>query len=155
MALLLDKINSNLKEFLKAGKSFEAGVLRLVISAIKNKEIEKKGKGLDASLSDEEIIEVLSKEAKKRKEAIDVYSKGGRPELAQKENDELMLIKNYLPEELSREEIEKVVEAAIKNTGATGQKEFGKVMGEAMKELKGKADTSTVSGVIKSKLGLE
>lgn len=155
MALLLDKINSNLKEFLKAGKSFEAGVLRLVISAVKNKEIEKRGKGLEAGLSDEEIIEVLSKEAKKRKEAMDVYTKGGRPELAQKEADELVLIKNYLPEELNREEIEKVVEVAIKNIGATGQKEFGKVMGEAMKELKGKADTSTVSEIIKNKLGLE
>lgn len=155
MALLLNRIHSDLKEFLKAGKSFEAGILRLIISAVKNKEIEKKGKGLDADLSDEEMVEVLSKEAKKRKEAIDVYIKGGRPELAQKESDELAVIKNYLPKELNRGEIEKIVEAAIKNTSATGQKEFGKVMGEAMKELKGKADTSTVSGIIKNKLGVE
>ncbi len=144
-------ITENLKQAMKAGREFEVGIFRMVLASIHNREIEKKSKNKDAEpgLSDEEIIEVLSKEAKKRKEAIEAYKKGGRNDLAEKEAKELEIIKKYLPEEMPVEEIEKVVKAAIEKTGAKEIKDFGKVMGEAMKELKSKADASTVSEVIK------
>ncbi len=150
--MLQQKINDDLKEFLKAGKSFEVGVLRLIISVFKNKEIEKRGKGQGSTLIEEEIIEILMKEAKKRKEAMEIYKKGGRENLAEKEAKELEMIKAYLPQEASKEEIEKIVDKAIAIIGTSDQKSFGKIMSEAMKDLKGKADASMVSEIIKSKL---
>lgn len=150
--MIQQKIKEDLINFLKAGKSFEAGVLRLIFSVFKNKEIEKKGKGQEIILTDEEIVDLLMKEAKKRKEAADVYKKGNREDLAEKEMQELEVIKKYLPEELNAEEIEKIVDKAIAATSAASVKDIGKVMAEAMKELKGRADASTVGAMIKQKL---
>ncbi|MFH1346630.1 MAG: GatB/YqeY domain-containing protein [Spirochaetota bacterium] len=147
--MLNQKISEDLKEAMKAGKEFETGVLRMLLSSLHNKEIEKKGKGGDSALSDEEIIEVLSKEAKKRKEAAELFNNAGRQELGEKELKELELVKKYLPEQVGAEEIEKIVKAAIEKTGAKTVKEFGKVMAEAMKDLKGKADASAVSEAAK------
>lgn len=148
-----EKISADLKEAMKAGQSFEAGVFRMVISAFHNKEIEKKGKGGEAELSEEEVIEILGKEAKKRKESVAAYEKGGRNDLAEKEKKELEIIGKYLPEQLGREEIEKAVLAAIEKTGAKDIKDFGMAMREAMAELKGKVDASIVSEILKGKLG--
>ena len=149
---LHQKISDNLKEAMKAGQEFEVGVFRFLLSALHNKEIEKKGKGLEPVLSDSEVIEVLIKEAKKRKESIEAYTKGARSDLAEKETKELEIIKKYLPEQLGEEEIEKIVKAAIEKTGAKEIKDFGKVMAEAMKELRGKADASLVSEITKKNL---
>ena len=148
-----EKITSNLREAMKAGQSFEAGVFRMLLSSFHNKEIEKKGKGEPIEISDEEAVELLTREAKKRKESIQAYEKGDRQELAEKEKRELAIIKKYLPEELGREEIEKVVLAVIEKTGVKDIKDFGKAMGEAMKELKGRADASIVGEILKEKLG--
>jgi len=137
---------------MKAGQEFEVSVFRFLLASLHNKEIEKKGKGLESTLSDDEAIEVLSREAKKRKEAIEAYEKGNRTDLAQKETKELEIIEKYLPEQLSEEEIEKIITAAIKKTGAVTVKDFGKVMGEAMKELKGKADASLVSKIVRKRI---
>ncbi|MBN2197993.1 GatB/YqeY domain-containing protein [Candidatus Wolfebacteria bacterium] len=152
--MLNQKITENLKKAMKAGREFEVGVLRMVLASVHNKEIEKKAKSKDTeeTLSNEEIIEVLLKEAKKRKEAIEIYKKGNREELAEKEAKELEIIKNYLPEEAPIEEIEKIVKSAIEKTGAKTEKEFGLVMKETMKELKDKADASVVSEIIKREL---
>lgn len=150
--MLHQKIISDLKNAMRSGDSFQVGVLRMVLSAFHNKEIEKKGKKLEQTLSEEEIIEILSREAKKRKEAADIFIKGKRNDLAEKEAKELKIIKKYLPEQLNEEEIEKIVKATIEKIGAKDIKNFGKVMAEAMKELKGKADASLVSGIIKNNL---
>jgi len=150
--MLHQQLTDDLKIAMKAANEFELGVLRMLLSSLHNKEIEKKGKGLEAVLSDEEAIEVLTREAKKRKEAAELFSKGNRNDLAEKETKELEFIKRYLPEQMSQEEIEKIVKAALEKTGAKEVKDFGKVMAEAMKELKGKADASCVSEIIKSKL---
>jgi len=150
--MLYQKITEDLKTAMKAGKEFEAGVLRFLLSSLHNKEIEKKGKGLEPTLSDEEVIEVLSREAKKRKEAIEIYIKGGRNDLVEKETKELEIIKQYLPEQLSEEEIEKIVVATIEKIGAKDIKDLGRVMGEVMKELKGKADAKLVSEIVKKRI---
>jgi len=164
--MLRQKITDDLKSAMKAGKEFEVGVLRFLLSALHNKEIEKKSRGLEPNLSDEEMIEILSREAKKRKEAIEIYTKGGRNDLVEKETKELEIIKQYLPEQLSEEEIEKIVLATIEKIGAKDIKDpegkpsvsygasLGRVMGEVMKELKGKADASLVSKIIKKHLSL-
>ena len=149
---LHQQITDDLKIAMKAANEFEVGTLRMLSAALHNKEIEKKGKGLEAVLSDEEVIEVLTREAKKRKEAAELYVKGNRNDLAEKETKELEFIKKYLPEQMSQEEIEKIVKAALEKTGAREVKEFGKVMAEAMKDLKGKADASVVSEIVKKLL---
>ncbi|MEK7634570.1 MAG: GatB/YqeY domain-containing protein [Patescibacteria group bacterium] len=146
------KISNDLKEALKSGDSFRVGVLRMIAAAFKNKEIEKKGKGENSELIETEVIDIISKEAKKRKDAVDAYASGGRSELAQQELKELDIIKKYLPAQLSAAEIEKIVDKAIEIIGVQSQKDFGKVIGEAMKELKGKADASEVSAIVKKKL---
>ncbi|OGM89800.1 hypothetical protein A3J77_01290, partial [Candidatus Wolfebacteria bacterium RBG_13_41_7] len=142
--MLNQKISEDLKEAMKAGKEFETGVLRMLLSSLHNKEIEKRGKSEDSALSDEEIVEVLSKEAKKRKEAAEIFNNAGRQNLAEKELRELELVKKYLPEQVGAEEIERVVKAVIERIvkdpegkQASYGARFGKVMAEAMKDLKG------------------
>lgn len=153
--MIQQAINNDLKEFLKAGKSFEAGVLRLMMAAFKNKEIVKRGIAQDEKLSDEEIIDLLMKEVKKRREAAEIYKKGGREDLAEKENKETEVIKKYLPAEFPREEIEKIISEAIAAVGAKNHKDIGKTMAEASKKLKGRADMVLVSEIIKRKLNNE
>lgn len=147
------KLEDDLKFSLKSGQSFVVGVIRLVLAALRNREIEKRGKGGGAELFEEEILEVLMREVKKRKEAADIYLKAGRLDLAEKESKELEIIKIYLPEQADPELIEKTVLEAIKKIGAKEVKDFGKVMGEAMKLLKGKADAGAISDIIKKRLG--
>lgn len=123
--------------------------IRLLKSVLHNREIEKKGKGDKTILSEEETLEVVMKEAKKRKEAAELYIKGGRAELAKREQDELKILEAYLPPQVSEEETRAVVVRAIQVTGAKTAKEFGFVMKEVMKELKGKADSSLITKIIK------
>lgn len=149
---LYQKIADDLKNAMKSGDDFQVGVLRLLLSSFRNKEIEKKSKGLEPDLSEEEIVEVLSKEAKKRREAVELYGKAEREDLASKERKELEIIQKYLPAQLSEEEIGKSVRLAIERTGAKDIKDFGRAMAEAMKELKGRADAKTVSEIVKRNL---
>ena len=149
---LSETIKTDLKTSLKEKREFETGVLRLLASVFQNKEIEKKGKGLEPRLSDEEIIEILTREAKKRKEAAEIYKQGNRDDLAKKEIEESEIIKKYIPEQLGEEEITKIIEGIIQKSGVVNQNDFGRVMGEAMKELKGKADAKLVSEIVKKKL---
>ncbi len=137
---------------MKAGNSEKAGVLRMLVAAVKNKEIEKRGKGGEPILTNDEIVDVLSREAKKRRESIEVYKQGGREELAQKESAELAIIQQYLPEQLSEQEIEKIIDEAIAKTGANSIGDLGKVMGEVTKQIRGKADGKLVSEIVKRKL---
>lgn len=145
---LHQKISDDLKNALKNGDQIKVSTLRLVLSSFHNKEIEKKGKGQESKLTDEEIISVLSSEAKKRKESAEVYVAGNRPELADKEKQELEFIRIYLPQQLGEDEIRKIVEAKIKELGVVDKKDFGKTMGVLMKDLKGKADASLVGQIL-------
>lgn len=148
------QIIEDIKTAMKSGNGFELGVLRMIIAAINNKEIEKRGKGGESVLIDEEVMDVVVKEAKKRKESIDVYKQGNREDLAQKELEELEIIQTYLPKQLSEQELEKIIDEAIKTTGASTVKDLGKVMGLVSKETKGKADSRMISEIVKKKLGI-
>lgn len=149
--MLQQQINEDLKTALKAGKNFEVGVLRFLTSVIHNKEIEKYREKKTYELTDEEVLNILLTEAKKRKESILMFEKGGRQDLIDKEKSELSIIEKYLPKQLNKEEVEKIIDGILKRTQA---KDFGSAMKEAMKELKGKADASLISALIKEKLGL-
>ncbi len=152
--MIKQKITEDMKAAMKSGNEFDLSVLRMLIAALNNKGIEKRGKGLDAELADDEIIDVLSKESKKRKESAEIFKQAGRDELAQKELAEVEVIKKYLPEQLSDAEIEKIIDAAIKETGAATIKDLGKVMAIISKETKGKADSGMISQIVKKKLGI-
>ena len=152
---LKEKIHIDLIEALKSKEELKTSVLRLLSSAILNKEKEKRyksGKAEDISLIDEEIIDVISSEIKKRKEAADLYEKGGRAELAQKEKKEIEFLKAYLPEQLPENEVKRLVKEAIEKTGAKEPKDMGKVMAELMPKVKGKADNSLISRIVKESL---
>jgi len=126
--------------------------LRLLRAALHNREIEKRSKGESEGLTDEDVLGVVTREIKKRREAIEMFSKGGRDDSAAKEKAELGVLEVYLPPQMDEGEVKEVIRKVVAATGATSAKDFGKVMGEAMKVLKGKADASVVSRLMKEAL---
>jgi len=148
--MLKEKLFDDLKLAMKSADQETVGVLRILLTAIKNKEIEKKTKnGGDGQLTDEEVIQVLMSDAKKHKESIEIFIKGDRKDLADKEEKELAIIQKYLPKQLSEAEIEQIIDKVLREISA---KDFGSVMKEVMRELKGKADGKIVSSIIQRKL---
>ncbi|NOY77111.1 MAG: GatB/YqeY domain-containing protein [Calditrichaeota bacterium] len=144
---LMDKISQDLKSAMKSGDKNRVDVLRMIKAQIKNVEIDK-----GRELTEEEELQVLQSAAKKRKEAVELYEKGNRPELAAKEKEELAIIQTYLPKQLSREEVEAVISGVIDEIGASSMKDMGRVMKEAMARLKGKTDGKLVQEIVRSKL---
>jgi hypothetical protein len=147
---LKQQILSDLKSALKSGDKFKRDVLRFLDSALKNAEIEKRKK--EEGLTDEEIIEIIARSLKQRRDSIEQYQKGNRLDLAEKEKKELAILSQYMPEQLSPEEIEKAVKKAIIDLQVAGISDRGKVMGKVMGELKGKADGNVVRKVVEKLL---
>lgn len=153
--MLKQTIQNDTTEAMKSGDSFVVGTLRMLLAAATTKEKEKKFKEKlegDAVLTDDEIISVISSEIKKRKDAIALYEKGNRLELAEKEQKEIEILKKYLPEQLSEEELRKIILESIVNVGAKEIKDIGKIMKDLMPKVKGKADSGEVSKIIKELL---
>ncbi|TVR35431.1 MAG: GatB/YqeY domain-containing protein [Balneolaceae bacterium] len=146
-----DSILNDLKEAMKAREADRLRVLRSLKSKILEKEISERSGG-EGSITDEQVVEVLMKAAKQRKESIDQFEKGERQDLADKEKEELTIIETYLPKMMSEEEIRAEVKKEIESSGASGMADMGKVMGVIMNNLKGKADGSVVSRVVKEEL---
>lgn len=149
MAKLLDQITEELKKAQKEQDKEKLATLRMLVSAIKNEEIAKKKRG---KLSDEEIQEVITREVKKHKDSIESYKAGGRSDLVKKEEAELEILKQYLPKQLSFEEVGHIIDEVIKSSGAMTPADFGKVMGQVMRKVKGKAEGGIVSKMVKEKL---
>ncbi len=147
----IEQINDDFKQAMKSGDKVKLETLRSLRAALKDREIALRGEGKE--LSDEEILATLTSAAKKRRESIDEYTKAGRPERADEESNELKIIQEYLPAQLSTEEIESKVRAAIEQTGASSMKDMGKVMSSVMPELKGRADGKEVQNIVKKLLG--
>ena len=148
---LKEKIDADLKESLKSGKKTRLNAIRSIRAALLEKEVSIRVGG-SASLSEEQETEVLVSLAKKRRDAIEQFTAGNRPDLAETEQSELFVIEEYLPEPVSDDEITATVQAIIARTGASSMKDMGRVMGEAMKALKGKADGGKVQQIVKSLL---
>lgn len=148
--MLIERINRDYIEAKKNRDILKESVLNLLKSNIKYKEIEAKSKG--KTLEDSDIVDLIKQEIKKRKESIELYKQGQRQELVEKESLELKILQEYLPEQLSEDEIKAFIEKIIGNIGAVGMKDFGKVMKEAMKDLKGKADGEIIRRVVESLL---
>lgn len=147
---LKEQIISELKESLKSGDSLKRDTLRFLSSAIKNVEIEKKKK--EKGLDDLETLEVVRRAIKQRKDSIEQYEKGGRSDLAEKEKKELEILSVYLPAQMNEEKIREEIKKVISETGADSQKDFGKVMGMAMKKLNGQAEGDLVKKIVQEEL---
>jgi uncharacterized protein YqeY len=148
---LKDTISQDLKNAMKSGEKLRLETLRTLRAALMEKEIEKRGSGNPMSPDDE--LGVLTTAAKKRKESIELFQNGGRPELADQERKELAIIQEYLPKQMSGEELDKAVRGIIAQSSATGPGDFGKVMPLVMKQLKGKADGRVIQETVKKLLG--
>jgi len=140
---MLNKINEDLKTALKQGDNIAKSVLRYLKSEIHNREI-----SIGSSLTNEQIIDVLNKQAKQRRESIEAYTNGNRSDLVEIEEKELSIIMNYLPDQLSKTDIETIVKEGIIETKATSSKDIGKVMSWVMPKVKGKADGKTISATV-------
>lgn len=138
------------EEYLQAYKSkdsIKVAVLRMVKTAIKNKQVE-----LGRAPNSAELLELLGKEAKKRQESIDLYNQAGRTDLAEKETRELGILKEYLPAPLTEQELLQIVDAAISTLGAVGMKDMGRVMQAVMEENKGRVDGKALSTLVRTRL---
>lgn len=136
---LKDKLRVDMKEALKSRDSLRLNTIRSVISAVKNQEID-----LKRELEEEEVLSLVTREGKKRKEASALFKQGGRMDLMEKEDQELVILQDYLPEQVSEEHLRKRVQEVIVETGAEGMKDFGKIMKVLVPEFKGKADNSVI-----------
>ena len=145
---IVDRIQEDQKTALKARERERVSALRLLSSELTNKRIE-----LGRDLTDDDAIDVLTRALKQRRESEEQFVKGGRPELAAKEAAEAEVIRAYLPEPIAEDELNRMIDAAIAETGATSMREMGAVMGRLMPELRGRAEGAMVSARVKERLG--
>ena len=146
--MLREKIANDMRDAMKAREQIRVATLRMLMAAVKNTEVEKLHE-----LSDDEVLDVVAREAKRRRESIDAFKQGGRDDLVDKESGELAVLEAYLPEKLSDEELAKLVDEAIAETGASTPKQMGEVMKALMPKIHGRADGAQVSALVKGKLG--
>ena len=147
---LKEKLISDIKDAMRNGETLKRDTLRLLDSAIKNTEIEKKKR--EEGLSDEEVLEVIARAVKQRNDSIQQFTDGGRPELAEKEQAELEILKTYLPEQMGEDEIRAIVKEIIAAAGTVSPSDMGKIMGQAMGKMKGKADGNVVKRIVGEEL---
>ncbi|MFH1050967.1 MAG: GatB/YqeY domain-containing protein [bacterium] len=146
-----EKINEELKNATKSGDKLRLETIRSIRAAI----IEFKKSGIGRDMNPDDELKILTNQAKRRKDAIEMFEKGGRQDLVDNEKAELAIIEEYLPKQLSDEDVLNICKKIISEAGINHVKDFGKVMGIAMKELKGKADGSKVQTILKSLLSSE
>ncbi|TCK05225.1 GatB/YqeY domain-containing protein [Phorcysia thermohydrogeniphila] len=144
---LKERLLQDMKEAMRAKDKVKLSTIRMINSLIKNAEIDKRGE-----LTDDEIVQLLMKYAKQRREAIEMYEKGGRQDLVEKEKAELAVVESYLPKQLSEEEIRELVREAIEVVGASSPKDLGKVMQYVMPKVKGRAEGSLVNKIAREEL---
>lgn len=146
-ATLKQTITDEMKAAMKGGDKARLGVIRLILSAMKQVEVDER-----IELDDQRIIAIMDKMVKQRRESAEQYSQAGRDDLLEQENYEIGILQEFLPAALSDEEIAALIEDAISSTGATSIKDMGKVMGQLKPALQGRADMGAVSGKIKARL---
>ena len=147
-----EEFNSALKEALKSKDQIAMATIRLILAALKDRDIEARAKGSDG-VSEAEILSMLQSMVKQRKESAKTYEDAGRGELAEREMAEITVIERFLPQQLSEEETSAAIDAAIEETGAADIKDMGKVMGVLKSKYAGQLDMGKAGGMVKAKLG--
>jgi uncharacterized protein YqeY len=148
--MLRDDINKALTEAMKARNERAVSTLRMVNSTLKNADIEARTTG--KPLGDAEVLAILQKMIKQRQESVELYKKGNRDDLVKQEEEEIVIISGYLPKQMSDAEMAAAIDAAIKETGAAGMKDMGKVIGLLRGKHAGQMDMGKASGMVKAKL---
>jgi uncharacterized protein YqeY len=146
--VLKQQITDAMKAAMKGGDKARLGIIRLMLAAIKQREVDER-----IELDDAQVLAVLDKMVKQRRDSLQQYSDAGRSDLAEQEAAEIAVIQEFLPEELSEAEIAGIIEAAIAETGAESMRDMGKVMAIVKPKVQGRADVGMVSGLVKQKLG--
>jgi uncharacterized protein YqeY len=146
---LAQKVSEEIKLAMKSGDKLRLETLRLLRAQLVEKEIAKRGKG---QLTEEDEIGVLQSALKKRKESIELFKKGGRNDLVEKEQSEIEVLQTFLPEQLAQPELEQIVKKIVLETGAFSGKDFGKVMSAVMKTLRGKAEGELIQKIVRNEL---
>jgi uncharacterized protein YqeY len=144
---LKDRIQQDMKDAMRAKEKSRLATIRLILAAIKQREVDER-----IELDDTQVIAVLDKMTKQRRESISQFEQAGREDLVAQENAELEIIQPYLPEALGEDELNALIDAAMKATGASSIKDMGKVMGQLKPKIQGRADMGAVSALIKSRL---
>ena len=147
-----DEISNSMKDALKAGDKVALSTIRLIAAALKDRDITARGNGISEGISDNDILMMLQTMIKQRRESSVMYREGGRPELAETEEQEIKIIEEFLPEQLGKDEIQNAIKTAISETNAISVKDMGKVMGYLKKEYTGKMDFSQISAQVKEAL---
>ena len=141
------RIREDMKQARKAKEKEKLSVIRLILAAIKQKEVDER-----TELDDAQVLQLLDKMVKQRRDSIEAYDKAGRDDLSLIEQKETLIIQQYLPQQLTESEIDQLIDQAISDSGAEGMKDMGKVMGILRPQLQGRADVGAASGKIKAKL---
>jgi uncharacterized protein YqeY len=145
--MITETIKKQIIEAMKAKDELRLSTLKLLSSSLHNAEIDKRG-----VLNEEEELEVVAKEAKKRKDAIEAYEKAGQKERADKEKKELKILSQFLPEEISDDELGKIIDETVKELGVSNMQDMGRAIGAVMAKVKGRADGKKVSDMVRAKL---
>ncbi|PYL28097.1 MAG: glutamyl-tRNA amidotransferase [Verrucomicrobia bacterium] len=148
---LSERVDSELKAAMREKNATKLGVLRMLKAALTNATIEKAG--ADSTLTDAEAIQVIRKQVKQRQDSIESFEKGGRPELAAKEKEELSILQSYLPQAMSADEISKIVRETIAEVGASSKVQMGAVMKALQAKVAGRADGKSLSAEVQKQLG--
>lgn len=152
--MIKQKLMDDLKSSMKCGDKLRTGCLRMLRSKTLERELAlRPTKGADYELEDEEALQVISAYAKQRKDSIESYRQGGREDLATKEEAELKIIEEYLPKQMSADELRPIVDEVIADCGASSSKDMGKVMKQVMARVRGSADGKVVNQIVREKLG--
>lgn len=146
--MLKQRIQEEMKAAMKGGEKRRLGTIRLLLAAIKQREVDER-----IELNDTQILAVLDKMVKQRRDSIEQFEKAGRTELAEQEQFEIGILQEYLPEALSDDKIAALIDEAIASTGASSIRDMGKLMGQLKPKLQGRADIGAVSALIREKLG--
>jgi uncharacterized protein len=149
--MLRERLTQELKDAMKAGEKQKLATIRLIQAAIKDKDIEARGAG-KGEASDDEILALMQKMVKQRQESAAIYAENNRPELAEKENEEIAVISEFLPRQMDEAETRAAIEAKIAKTGASSMKDMGKVIAALRAEYAGRMDFGKASGLVKDML---
>ena len=151
--MLRERINGSLKAALKERDEIAVATIRLILAALKDRDIAARTKGTEDEISDDDILSMLQTMVRQRRESVELYEKGGRLDLAERERTEIEIIQGFLPKQLADDEIRAVVEQTIAEVGAAGLKDLGRVMSALREGYAGQMDFGKASGIAKNQLG--
>ncbi len=150
--MLRSRLNDALKDAMKSQDSLAVSTLRLILAALKDRDIAARGKGENDGIGEDEILEMLQKMVRQRRDSIEMYTKGGRDELAEREAGEIKVIEGFLPQALGEDEMRAAIDAVVAELNASSIKDMGRVMGELKQRFAGQMDFGKASAIVKEQL---